>query len=85
MLKCNFSFLSLRNLLPSLKITFSYSLVAKAIFRLNLALASIQCFFDDSIAPESLDFKSAGCKAVNLGQLEIFTFYEKNLIQNTVS
>ena len=41
-----------------------------------LALAFIQCFIYVSIAPESPDFKSAECKAVNLGQHEIFTFHK---------
>ena len=36
--------------------------------------------FHVSIAPESPDFKSAGCKAVTLGQLEIFTFYKKKSV-----
>ena len=40
----------------------------------NLALASIQCFIVDSIAPESLDSKSAGCRAVTLGEIELFMF-----------
>ena len=39
-----------------------------------LALASIQCFIVVSIAPESPDSKSAGCKAVTLGEIELFTF-----------
>ena len=51
----------------------------KSIFRVNLAFASIQCFLHVSIAPESPDFKSAWCKAVTLGQLEIFTFYKEKL------
>ena len=46
----------------------------KALFRVNLALASIQCFFIDSIAPESPDSKSAGCKAVTFGEIELFMF-----------
>ena len=46
----------------------------KAILGLDLALASIQCFIVDSIAPESPDSKSAGCKAVILGEIELFTF-----------
>ena len=37
-------------------------------------LASIQCFIVVSIAPESPDSKSAGCKAVTLGEIELFTF-----------
>ena len=41
---------------------------------LYLALASIQCFIIDSIAPESLDSKSAGCKAVTFGEIELLTF-----------
>ena len=47
-----------------------------------LAFGSIQFFFDVSIAHESPDFKSAGCKTVNLGQLKIFMFYEKKLKNN---
>ena len=39
-----------------------------------LALASIQCVINFSIAPESLNSKSAGCKAVTLGEIELFTF-----------
>ena len=46
----------------------------KAILGLNLALASIQCFIVDSIASESPDCKSARCKAVTLGEIELFTF-----------
>ena len=46
----------------------------KAILGLNLALASIQCFIVDSIAPESPNSKSAGCKAVTLGEIELFMF-----------
>ena len=46
----------------------------KTILGLNLALASIQCFIVDSIAPESPDSKSARCKAVTLGEIELFTF-----------
>ena len=46
----------------------------KAILGLNLALASIQCFIVYSIAPESPDSKSARCKAVTLGEIELFTF-----------
>ena len=42
--------------------------------RLYLALASIQCFIIDSIAPESPDSKSAGCKAVTFGEIELLTF-----------
>ena len=47
-----------------------------------LAFGSIQYFFNVSIAPDSPDFKSAGCKTVNLGQLKIFMFYEKKLKNN---
>ena len=39
-----------------------------------LALVSIQCFIIVSIAPESPDSKSAGCKAVTLGEIELFMF-----------
>ena len=46
----------------------------KALFRVNLTLASIQCFIVGSVAPESLDSKSAGCEAVTLGEIELFTF-----------
>ena len=41
---------------------------------LNLALASIQCFIVDSIAPESPDSKSARCKDVTLGEIELLMF-----------
>ena len=41
----------------------------KANLGLNLALASIQCFIVDSIAPESPDSKSARCKAVTLRKI----------------
>ena len=47
-----------------------------------LAFGSIQCFLDASIAPESSDFKSVGCKTVNLEQLEIFMFYEGKKIDH---
>ena len=46
----------------------------KAILGLNLGLVSIQYFTIDSLAPESLDTKSARCKAVTLGEIELFTF-----------
>ena len=46
----------------------------KAIFGVNLALGSIQCFVLVSIAPESPDSKSAECQAVTLGEVELFTF-----------
>ena len=46
----------------------------KAILGLNLALASIQCFIVDSIAPESPDSKSARCKDVTLGEIELLMF-----------
>ena len=54
----------------------SFNLVRgpKAILGLNLALASIQCFIVDSIAPESPDSKSAGCKDVTLGEIELLMF-----------
>ena len=52
---------------------------SKTIFSLGprgeyLALGSIQCFIVVSIAPESPDSKSAGCEAVTLGEIELFTF-----------
>ena len=56
--------------------------VPKAILGVNLALGSIQCFIVDSIAPESLDSKSAGCQAVTLGEIELLTFKE-NKLKNT--
>ena len=46
----------------------------KGHLRVNLALASIQCFIVDSIAPESPDFKSAGSKNVTLGEIELLMF-----------
>ena len=46
----------------------------KAILGLNLALASIQCFIVDSIAPECLDSKSAECKDVTLGEIVLIMF-----------
>ena len=46
----------------------------KALFRVNLALASIQCFIIDSIAPGSPASKSARCKAITLWEIELFTF-----------
>ena len=48
-----------------------YSLGPRGVY---LALASIQCFIVVSIAPESPDSKSAGCKAVTLGEIELFKF-----------
>ena len=42
-----------------------------------LALASIQCFIVVSKAPESPDSKSAGCKDVTLGEIELITFEKK--------
>ena len=42
-----------------------YSLGPRGVY---LALASIQCFIVVSIASESPDSKSAGCKAVTLGK-----------------
>ena len=48
--------------------------VARGVY---LALVSIQCFLAVSIALESCDFKSAGCKALTIGHLEIFMFYRK--------
>ena len=56
-----------------------YSLVARGVC---LAFGSIQCFSNFSIAPESLDLKSVACKTVNLGQIEVFTFYDKKLKNN---
>ena len=53
-----------------------YSLGPRGVY---LAFGSIQCYFDVSTAPESPDFKSPGCNTVILGQLEIFTFYEKKV------
>ena len=47
---------------------------SKAMFGVNLALGSIKCFIIDPIAPESVDFKSAGCEAVTLGDIELFKF-----------
>ena len=43
----------------------------EAIFGVNLALASIQCFIVVPIAPESPDSKSARCQAVTLGEIEL--------------
>ena len=48
--------------------------IPKAIFGVNLALGSIQCFIIVSIAPESPNSKSAGCQSVTLGEIELFTF-----------
>ena len=42
----------------SAKVIRHISLVANPILGVNLASLSIQCFFYDSIAPGSLDFKS---------------------------
>ena len=44
-----------------------------------LALASIRCFIVVSKAPESPDSKSARCKAVTFGEIELFTFEKKKL------
>ena len=46
----------------------------KAILGLNLALASIQCFIVDPISPESPHSKSAKCKDVTLGEIELLLF-----------
>ena len=46
----------------------------KAIFGVNRALGSIQCFFVDSIAPEPPNLVSAGCQTVTIGEIELFTF-----------
>ena len=53
-----------------------YSLEPRGVY---LALASIQCFIVVSKAPESPDSKSAGCKAVTFGEIELFTFEKKKL------
>ena len=50
---------------------YNYSLGPRGVY---LALASIQCFIVDSIAPESHDSKSACCKAVTLREIELLTF-----------
>ena len=44
-------------------------------------LVSIQCLILVSIAPESPDFKSAGCQPVTLGEIELFTVFLK--LKNT--
>ena len=38
-----------------------------------LAVAYIQCFIVVIIAPETPDSKSAKCKAVTLGEIELYT------------
>ena len=53
-----------------------YSLVVRGVC---LTSVSIQCFYNDSIAAKSPDFKSAECKTVTLGQLEIFKFIRKKV------
>ena len=40
----------------------------------NLALEYICHFMIDSLSPDSSLFKSAGCQAVNFGQLMLFAF-----------
>ena len=66
--------LSLRVVLDCIAVHLVIVRGPKANLGLNLALASIQCFIVDSIAPESPDSKSAGCKAVTFGEIELFTF-----------
>ena len=53
-----------------------YSLGPRGVY---LALASIQCFIVVSKAPESPDSKSARCKDVTLGEIELFPFEKKKL------
>ena len=61
---------------PPLKLILHYSLGPRGVY---LALASIQCFIVVSKAPESPDSKSARCKDVTFGEIELFTFEKKKL------